>query len=73
MMEGTLQQVDSPQMLYLYPANQFVAGFVGTPPMNFLTMDIVTEEGQIYLKHNGLKVPVLQTWQLAQGLSKDKV
>jgi len=26
MMEGTLQQVDSPQMLYLYPANQFVAG-----------------------------------------------
>jgi len=74
MMEGTLQQVDSPQMLYLYPANQFVAGFVGTPPMNFLTMDIVTEEGQIYLKHNGLKVPV--SADMAVGLKdypKDKV
>lgn len=74
MMEGTLQQVDSPQMLYLYPANQFVAGFVGTPPMNFLTMDIVTEEGQMYLKHNGLKVPV--TADMAVGLKdypKDKV
>jgi len=34
--------------------------------MNFLTMDIVTEEGQMYLKHNGLKVPV--TADMAVGL-----
>jgi len=42
--------------------------------MNFLTMDIVTEEGQIYLKHNGLKVPVPA--DMAVGLKdypKDKV
>jgi len=60
-------------MLYLYPANQFVAGFVGTPPMNFLTMDIVTEEGQFTWSTTDWKCLFLQTWQLAQGLSKDKV
>jgi len=36
MMGGVLQQVDTPQRLYDYPANLFVAGFIGTPPMNLL-------------------------------------
>jgi multiple sugar transport system ATP-binding protein len=34
MKDGIVQQVDSPQMLYDHPCNQFVAGFIGTPPMN---------------------------------------
>ena len=33
---GVLQQVDAPQRLYDMPANLFVAGFIGTPPMNLL-------------------------------------
>ena len=33
---GLLQQVDTPQRLYRQPANTFVAGFIGSPPMNFL-------------------------------------
>ena len=36
MKDGVIQQVDTPQNLFRYPANQFVAGFIGTPPMNFL-------------------------------------
>src|SRR5437868_847523 len=36
MKDGVLQQVDSPQRLYDEPANLFVAGFIGTPPMNLL-------------------------------------
>jgi multiple sugar transport system ATP-binding protein len=35
MSEGRLQQVDEPLNLYLHPANLFVAGFIGSPPMNF--------------------------------------
>lgn len=58
MMDGSLQQVDNPQMLYLYPSNQFVAGFVGTPPMNFVEVSILNENGQIYLQHGTVKLPV---------------
>ena len=36
MNKGTIQQVDSPQQLYDFPENLFVAGFIGTPPMNFI-------------------------------------
>ncbi len=36
MKDGVIQQVDTPQNLFRYPANQFVAGFIGTPPMNFI-------------------------------------
>ena len=35
MKDGVVQQVDTPERLFRYPANQFVAGFIGTPPMNF--------------------------------------
>ena len=35
MKDGFIQQVDAPQKLYDYPANLFVAGFIGTPQMNF--------------------------------------
>ncbi|MBE9040919.1 ABC transporter ATP-binding protein [Oscillatoriales cyanobacterium LEGE 11467] len=36
--EGNLQQLDPPGRLYTHPANQFVAGFVGSPQMNLLTL-----------------------------------
>ncbi len=37
MKDGFMQQVDTPMNLYDYPINQFVAGFIGTPQMNFYT------------------------------------
>lgn len=43
---GALQQVDTPLNIYYSPANYFVAGFVGTPPMNFLDAT-VTPEGKL--------------------------
>jgi multiple sugar transport system ATP-binding protein len=45
--EGRLQQFASPQELFENPANTFVAGFIGTPPMNFLTVEI-RREGDDY-------------------------
>ena len=43
MKDGIIQQNDSPQMLYDYPCNLFVAGFIGSPQMNFLDAVIVKE------------------------------
>ena len=36
MCEGVVQQIDSPTRIYSHPVNRFVAGFVGTPSMNFI-------------------------------------
>jgi multiple sugar transport system ATP-binding protein len=49
MSQGVLQQVDAPQRLYEQPANLFVAGFIGTPPMNLLATTVVAEDGAVAL------------------------
>jgi ABC-type sugar transport system ATPase subunit len=38
--DGMLQQVDTPQRLYQYPANLFVAAFIGSPPMNLVGAEV---------------------------------
>jgi multiple sugar transport system ATP-binding protein len=50
---GRLQQVDRPQRLYDQPANLFVAGFIGTPPMNLLEAHVVEENGGYNLSVGG--------------------
>ena len=45
MKDGVIQQVDTPQNLYDYPANEFVAGFIGSPQMNFFNVKL-EREGQ---------------------------
>ncbi len=45
MKDGVMQQVDTPQNLYDYPTNQFVAGFIGSPQMNFFNAKL-SKEGQ---------------------------
>jgi ABC-type sugar transport system ATPase subunit len=46
MRDGFLQQVAPPMELYRRPVNQFVAGFVGSPGMNFLPGDVLTRAGR---------------------------
>ncbi|GAA4850443.1 sn-glycerol-3-phosphate ABC transporter ATP-binding protein UgpC [Paenibacillus vulneris] len=41
MKDGIIQQVDTPEVIYRYPSNTFVASFIGSPQMNFLTGRIV--------------------------------
>jgi multiple sugar transport system ATP-binding protein len=43
--EGKLQQVDTPQALYNSPVNLFVAGFIGSPAMNFAAAQLVRDDG----------------------------
>ena len=48
--EGVIQQVDTPTNLYDYPANRFVAGFLGTPQMNFLEVLIKKEKSHLRIQ-----------------------
>ncbi len=55
--DGKLQQVDSPQRLYGAPLNLFVAGFIGSPAMNFATATLVRDNGPAAL-FAGHRLPV---------------
>ncbi|MGL5416203.1 MAG: ABC transporter ATP-binding protein [Clostridium sp.] len=52
MKDGIIQQIDTPQKIYNYPKNKFVASFIGSPQMNFLTGKIVEEGNEIYIRMN---------------------
>jgi multiple sugar transport system ATP-binding protein len=47
MKDGKIQQIGSPMYLYNHPFNKFVAGFIGSPPMNFLTVKVMEKAGKI--------------------------
>ncbi|MGD8813709.1 MAG: ABC transporter ATP-binding protein [Anaerolineales bacterium] len=47
--KGILQQIDVPQKLYDYPANKFVAGFIGSPAMNFFEAHVRKQDGRMYI------------------------
>ncbi len=59
MKDGLIQQVDAPQKLYDEPVNIFVAGFIGTPQMNFLNGTLEKKEDGVYFIYEGnaLKLP----------------
>jgi len=61
MNKGKLQQLDTPQTLYDKPANMFVAGFIGTPAMNFFTMRLVKEGESLYVDNGEFKIKVPET------------
>ena len=54
--EGKIQQIADPGTLYHKPANQFVGGFIGTPPMNFIETNIVNNGGTPALRFENFKV-----------------
>ena len=58
MKDGFVQQVDSPQNLYDYPANLFVAGFIGSPQMNFLDGTLNKSGDQYTIDLAGTIIPL---------------
>ena len=56
MKDGVVQQVDTPQNLYEKPCNLFVAGFMGSPQMNFLDAQVSVENDKVYLLLDGKKI-----------------
>jgi len=58
MNSGRLQQVDAPETLYDNPANIFVAGFIGSPRMNFVRGSLTTTRGVAAVEFLGVKTPL---------------
>jgi multiple sugar transport system ATP-binding protein len=54
--DGVLQQVAPPQELYDYPANKFVAGFIGEPSMNVFPVAVRRQNGQCVAEHSGFTI-----------------
>ncbi|MBR1955114.1 MAG: sn-glycerol-3-phosphate ABC transporter ATP-binding protein UgpC, partial [Clostridia bacterium] len=51
---GYVQQIDTPQNLYNYPQNKFVAGFIGTPQMNFFDATLLRKGDVVEIRFDGL-------------------
>jgi len=59
MKDGVMQQVDAPLEIYRKPANRFVAGFIGSPPMNFFEGSLEPGNDGLFFRAEGvnLKIP----------------
>ncbi len=58
MKDGLLQQIDTPQGLYDHPGNVFVAGFMGSPSMNFFDVTLVDQDGKLVVDGGTFKLEV---------------
>jgi len=58
MKDGLLQQIDTPQNLYDWPGNVFVAGFIGSPSMNFFSARLKADDGAVVVDAGALQVKV---------------
>ncbi|MDD3670875.1 MAG: sn-glycerol-3-phosphate ABC transporter ATP-binding protein UgpC [Sphaerochaetaceae bacterium] len=59
MKDGFVQQIGTPKEVFDKPSNQFVAGFIGTPQMNFFQADLKEEHGQFSVDLDGFTIPVV--------------
>ncbi|OGX40240.1 MAG: glycerol-3-phosphate ABC transporter ATP-binding protein [Omnitrophica WOR_2 bacterium RIFCSPLOWO2_01_FULL_41_12] len=60
MKDGILQQVADPITVYDFPKNKFVAGFIGSPPMNFMRGEIIKKDGRIYFNEGSILVKLVE-------------
>jgi multiple sugar transport system ATP-binding protein len=56
MKDGVVQQVGEPLELYNQPANKFVAGFIGSPAMNFAAVRVTEANGSLIAENSGLRI-----------------
>ncbi len=72
MKDGLLQQIDTPQNLYDHPGNVFVAGFIGSPSMNFFDATLVEQDGKFLVDSGTFKVQVPENRRTVYASSKGK-
>ena len=58
MNEGSINQIGTPTEIYYKPVNKFVAGFIGTPPMNFIDGVIAKKDSKLYFHENNGRIKV---------------
>ncbi len=75
MKDGIIQQYDTPKVLYDTPVNLFVAGFIGSPQMNFLDVQIVAEGGKLFavLGQDKLEIPAFKHEALQPYVGKSVI
>ncbi len=73
--DGVLQQLDTPQTVYDHPSNMFVAGFIGSPAMNFFRASLVGADGGMAVDAGQfqVKVPSALTTKLGAVVNKDVI
>ena len=72
MKDGLIQQVDTPLNIYDHPANTFVAGFIGTPPMNIFRGNISKDGDRILFKNENMSLVLPDAWKSAAEKFIDK-
>ncbi|GBF75700.1 putative sugar ABC transporter ATP-binding protein [Paenibacillus sp. 598K] len=70
MKDGLIQQVDTPENIYNLPANQFVASFIGSPPMNFIPGKIVVRGGGLAFGTKRFALPIRKSLEAALDAGK---
>jgi multiple sugar transport system ATP-binding protein len=60
MKDGILHQVADPVTIYDHPQNKFVAGFIGSPPMNFMNGRFIKKDSRIYFDEGKIKVKLIE-------------
>ena len=56
--DGLIQQIGTPLGLYNHPINRFVAGFIGSPPMNIMTVTVEEKAGKVFINEGSFSLPV---------------
>jgi multiple sugar transport system ATP-binding protein len=72
MKDGVIHQVGAPLEVYAFPQNQFVAGFIGSPSMNFVPCTVSMQNGALCFTAPGLTLAVSTTKAKALAAFKDK-
>jgi len=62
---GKIQQCDTPLEVYDNPTNKFVAGFIGSPPMNFMEGMVIAKDGQMFFDEGTFKLKITKRMQAA--------
>lgn len=63
MKEGQILQCDKPEIVYDLPASQFVGGFIGTPPMNFMQGQVQRQNGRVHVRVGDFDVSPTDTME----------
>jgi multiple sugar transport system ATP-binding protein len=72
--DGVIQQIGAPLEIYNRPANQFVASFIGSPPMNFIDCTLAQRDGAMFLTESDLqlKLPTSKSASLGHELGEQR-
>jgi len=75
MKDGYIQQIADPMHLYDKPVNRFVAGFIGSPPMNFVRGTVIKKDSKFYLNEGKFQVKIIDVMasHMAPYLDKEVI